>query len=50
MPSDTVSIQTITEIPARTVSDGEGDLKKDQIGFDQFPEGGTAAWCAIVGG
>ena len=48
MPPSVSSIQT--EIPPGGISDAKEDLDKAGTELIQFPEGGTAAWCMVVGG
>lgn len=54
MPSDTASIQTVAEVLPDPISDAKEDKDQDGdqdgIELDQFPEGGTKAWCAVLGG
>jgi len=46
MPSDVSSIHTITEIPSPPIL---YDRENSKTELGQFPEGGTAAWCTVVG-
>jgi hypothetical protein len=45
------SIQAVGEIPPRGISesDTKEDLNKAGTELIQFPEGGTAAWCMVIG-
>ena len=42
------SIQTVREIPLAPC--GISDAKEDLNELIQFPEGGTTAWCTVIGG
>ena len=51
MPSATSgSVQTVGEVLPRALSDVKENSDKDCADLDQFPEGGTAGWCAVLGG
>ena len=54
MPPSVPSIQAVGEIPPPGISISESDAKEDlnKAGIEpiQFPEGGTAAWCVVIGG
>ena len=56
MPPSVPSIQAVGEIPPPGISisisesDAKEDLNKAGIELIQFPEGGTAAWCVVIGG
>jgi len=50
MPSTTSSIQTVVEPPSLPISNEKGGSDKAGTETDQFPEGGTAAWCTVIGG
>ncbi|KAN0076916.1 Major facilitator superfamily domain containing protein [Tylopilus felleus] len=50
MPPSISSIQTVTEIPPTGISDATDDSEKGGTEHIQFPEGGTAAWCMVMGG
>ncbi|KAF8136726.1 hypothetical protein EV363DRAFT_750694 [Boletus edulis] len=43
-PSEVSSIHTVIEVPPKE------NLDKACTGLDQFLEGGTAAWCTVIGG
>ncbi|KAF8557262.1 MFS general substrate transporter [Imleria badia] len=49
MPPSVSSIQTITEIPPCGISHEKEGLDKAGTEPIQFPEGGTAAWCMVIG-
>lgn len=43
-------VQALKEDPPCAVSDVKKDSENDGAELGQFPEGGTAAWCAVLGG
>ncbi|KAF8557263.1 MFS general substrate transporter [Imleria badia] len=49
MPLSVSSIQTIAEIPPCGISHEKEGLDKTGTEPIQFPEGGTAAWCMVIG-
>ncbi|KAF8545680.1 hypothetical protein OG21DRAFT_1492052 [Imleria badia] len=50
MPPSVSSIKTVTEIPPDRISHWKEDLDKADTEPIQFPEGGTTAWCMVIGG
>lgn len=51
MPStgSVYSNQTVTETRPDGVADAKEDFNKASADLIQLPEGGTAAWCTVIG-
>ena len=45
-----MSIKTATDISPCSISEVKEDLDKAGTEPNEFPEGGTAAWCMVIGG
>ena len=50
MPSSASSIQAVTDILPCGISEAKESLDMAGTEPNQFPEGGTAAWCMVIGG